>query len=141
RVPRLAPKTLAKAQALLAQAEQELNNNRYDTDLPRSLAQQANYEARHAIYLAERIRTLRESDTNDEDIILSSEEPLLQIGAAADKPARLDAGVEPFARELVDYIEQLREDAEQAIAGLGDSRMRIAELEEEIRALDEQLGG
>src|SRR5690606_28292831 len=37
RVPRYAPKTLARAQALLQQAEQELNNNRYDTDLPRSL--------------------------------------------------------------------------------------------------------
>src|SRR5690606_16965907 len=42
RVQRTAPITLAKAQALLEQAEMELNNNRYDTDLPRSLAQQAN---------------------------------------------------------------------------------------------------
>src|SRR5690606_9047453 len=122
-------------------AEQELNNNRYDTDLPRSLAQQANYEARHAIYLAERVRQLREGSATEEDIILSYEEPLVQIGAAADMPARLDEGIEPFTRELVAYVERLREEAAQAKLDLADSRARIAELEEEIRTLDEQLGG
>jgi hypothetical protein len=45
RVGRYAPITLGKAKQLLADAERELNENRYDTDLPRSLAQQANYEA------------------------------------------------------------------------------------------------
>ena len=59
RVPRLAPRTYEKAQSLLAEAERELSENRYDTDLPRSLAQQANYEARHAIYLAGLIDRLR----------------------------------------------------------------------------------
>ena len=62
RVPRYAPLTFARAQALLAEAEAELNANRYDTDVPRSLAQQANYEARHAIYLASSIRLIDEGD-------------------------------------------------------------------------------
>src|SRR5690606_1112900 len=57
------------------------------------------------------------------------------------KAPQLDGGVEPFARELVNHIEQLREEALQANVDLSDSRARIAELEEEIRALDEQLGG
>jgi hypothetical protein len=47
RVGRYAPITLGKAKQLLADAERELNENRYDTDLPRSLAKQANYEAKH----------------------------------------------------------------------------------------------
>ena len=141
RVPRLAPNTFAKAQALLAQAERELSENRYDTDLPRSLAQQANYEARHAIYLAKIIGTMRDEDRSLEDIILSYEEPLTQIGAAADKVAQLDKGVEPVAAELVTYIEGLRERAAQGESDLNDSRTRIGELEEEIRDLDERLGG
>ena len=62
RVPRLAPRTYEKARSLLAEAERELSENRYDTDLPRSLAQQANYEARHAIYLAALIDRLRGED-------------------------------------------------------------------------------
>jgi len=113
RVPRLAPTTFAKAQSLLAQAEMELNNNRYDTDLPRSLAQQANYEARHAISLAKVIGTMRDQDRSLEDVILSYEEPLVQIGAAADKVTQLDNGIEPVTKDL----------------------------EEEIRGLDERLGG
>lgn len=141
RVPRFAPTTYEKARALLAQAELELNENRYDTDLPRSLAQQANYEARHAIYLAGVISQLRERDRSLEDIILSYEAPLTQISAAADKVAQLDRGIEPVAAELVAYVEGLREQASQAQVDLADTRARVAELEEEIRDLDQRLGG
>jgi outer membrane protein OmpA-like peptidoglycan-associated protein len=141
RVPRLAPTTYAKAQQLLAQAEMELNNNRYDTDLPRSLAQQANYEARHAIALAKVITAMRDQDRSVEELILSYEDPLVQIGAAADKVTQLDNGIEPVTKELVSYVEALREHSAQSERDLSDSRTRVAELEEEIRGLDERLGG
>lgn len=141
RVPRVAPTTFAKAQSLLAQAEMELSNNRYDTDLPRSLAQQANYEARHAISLAKVIGTMRDQNRSLEDVIVSYEEPLVQIGAAADKVTQLDNGIEPVTKDLVLFIESLRERAAQSDLDLTDSRMRIADLEEEIRGLDERLGG
>jgi outer membrane protein OmpA-like peptidoglycan-associated protein len=141
RVPRYAPKTFARAQELLAQAETELNANRYDTDLPRSLAQQANYEARHAIYLAEQIISMDESELSPEDVILRYEEPLTQIAAAADKVAALDNGTDPVVAELVAYIEDLRENSQQAQLDFETSRTRIAELDEEIRNLDAQLGG
>jgi outer membrane protein OmpA-like peptidoglycan-associated protein len=141
RVPRFAPKTFARAQELLAEAERELSENRYDTDLPRSLAQQANYEARHAIHLAQRIISIRDANLTEEDIILAYEAPLTRVAAAADKVAALDNGTEPVAAELVAYIEDLRETAQQSQVDLENSRTRIAELEEDIRDLDEQLGG
>ncbi len=141
RVPRLAPRTYEKARSLLAEAERELNENRYDTDLPRSLAQQANYEARHAIYLAGLVGRLREEEQSLEDLILSYEQPLADISAAADKVAQLDKGVEPVVTELVAYIEGLREQADQAQQDLTDTRTRVGELEEEIRDLDQRLGG
>ena len=141
RVPRFAPKTYERARALLAQAEQELNENRYDTDLPRSLAQQANYEARHAIFLAERIRVLREEDWTEEDIILNYEQPITEIAAAAERVAQLDAGTEPVTQELVAYIEDVRQRELQLEIDLDESRRRIVGLEEEIRELDDQLGG
>jgi flagellar motor protein MotB len=141
RVPRYAPVTFARAQALLEQAETELNENRYDTDLPRSLAQQANYEARHAIFLARQIERVDDGELTTEDLILGYEAPLTQIAAAADKVAPLDAGTDPITSELILFIEELREDADQGNVDLADSRARIAELEDEIRELDEQLGG
>ena len=45
------------------EAEQELNSNRYDTDRPRNLAQQAKHNALHAIYVAGLKRRLRDDDT------------------------------------------------------------------------------
>ena len=141
RVPRYAPITFDRATALLAQAEQELNNNRYDTDLPRSLARQANYEARHAIFLSERVRLLRADDWTEEQIILAYEEPITQIAAAADRVAQLDAGTGPVTEELVAYIEDLRLRDHQQTIDLDESRLRNAGLEDEIRDLDERLGG
>lgn len=141
RVQRIAPVTLARAQSLLAQAEQELNENRYDTDRPRSLAQQANYEARHAIYLAEQISAMRDLDLTEEHLILTYEEPLTQIAAAADIVARLDAGTDSIVNEMVAFIEDLRDRLEQSELDIEDYRTRVFELEEEIRVLDEQLGG
>ncbi|MEE8237695.1 MAG: OmpA family protein [Gammaproteobacteria bacterium] len=141
RVPRYAPITFEKATALLAQAEQELNNNRYDTDLPRSLAQQANYEARHALFLSERVRLLRADDWTEEQIILFYEEPITQIAAAADQVAQLDAGTGPVTEGLVAYIEDLRQADNQQAIDLDESRLRIVGLEDEIRELDERLGG
>ena len=141
RADRYAPDTLRRAEELLEQAETELNENRYDTDLPRSLAQQANYEALHAKYLAEQIQKIDEEETTAEELILSYEEALIQIAAAADRVARLDQGAGDITTELIGFIEQLREQAEQTNLDLADSRIRIAELEDEIRELDEQLGG
>ena len=141
RVSRVAPKTLEHARSLLAQAEKALNENRYDTDLPRSLAQQANYEARHAIYLAKVINAMKEENRSIEDVIVSYEEPLVKVGAAADKVVQLDKGVAPVAEDLVSYIEKLREEASQSTIDLVDTRKRIGELQEEIRGLDAQLGG
>jgi OmpA-OmpF porin, OOP family len=141
RVQRYAPRTLDRARELLDQAERELNENRYDTDLPRSLAQQANREARHAIYLAERIRTMRDGNWQLEDVILAYEEPLVQIAAAADRTADFDRDVGAIAADLVAYIEDLRERERESMLDLEGSRARIAELEDEIRELDERLGG
>ncbi|MGD8324694.1 MAG: hypothetical protein PVF50_10025, partial [Gammaproteobacteria bacterium] len=141
RVDRYAPRTLARAQSLLADAERELGQNRYDTDYPRSLAQQANYEARHAIYLAELIVEMRDRDATEEDLILQYEEPLIQVAAAADIAARLDMGADPVVRQVTTYIEELQALSRMTGIDLDDARARIADLEEEIRALDDQLGG
>jgi len=140
-VRRYAPITLEKAAALLLQAEQELSNNRYDTDLPRSLARQANYEARHAIFLAERVRLLRDEDWTEEQIILAYEEPVTQIAAAADRVAQLDHGMEPVVEELVAYIEDMVLRDQQLTIDLAEGRQRNVGLEDEIRDLDQRLGG
>lgn len=141
RVDRYAPKTLEKARTLMIKAEKELTENRYDTDLPRGLAQQANYETKHAIYLAEYLKKVREQRLTNEEIVLEWETPLVQIAAAADKVGRLDQGYAPLMDELVRYIENMRSANQSLQQDVADRDRQIADLEDEIRDLDERLGG
>ncbi len=141
RVERYAPITLGRARQLLADAERELNENRYDTDLPRSLAQRANYEARHAIYLSEVVRKVRDRDLSVEELVLQWERPLAAVADAADIVPKMATGPAELQAELVAYVENMRAERQRLEQQTDESTMRLAEMEEEIRALDERLGG
>jgi OOP family OmpA-OmpF porin len=141
RVGRYAPITLGQAKQLLADAERELNENRYDTDLPRSLARQANYEAKHAIYLSEVVRKVRDRDLTAEQLVLQWEKPLRDVSGAADVVPDMEDGPDRLATELVAYIE-LKNNENQALGQENsENEIRLAEMEEEMTALDERLGG
>lgn len=141
RVERYAPVTLNKAKSLLAEAEKELNENRYDADRPRSLAKQANYEAKHAIYLSEVVRDVRDKDLTVEELVLQWEQPLQQVAGAADIVPDLKDGHGTLSSELVTFIENMRNQNQSLEQERDDNLVRLADMEEEIRALDERLGG
>ena len=141
RVGRHAPFTLNKAKQLLSDAERELEENRYDTDYPRSLAQQANYEAKHAIYLANVVLAVRNKDLSVEMLILQWEDPLRQIAGAADVLPAMSDGHDALEGELVTYVENARNEMQSLEQDVDASNLRLADMEDEIRALDERLGG
>ncbi len=141
RVGRYAPFTLNKAKQLLSDAERELEENRYDTDYPRSLAQQANYEAKHAFYLADVVLAVRNKDLSVEMLLLQWEEPLREIAGAADVLPAMSNGHDELAAELVSYVDNARNDMQSLEQDVDASNLRLADMEEEIRALDERLGG
>ncbi len=141
RVGRYAPITLDKAKQLLADAERELNENRYDTDLPRSLARQANYEAKHAIHLSEIVRQERDRNVTVEELILSWERALRSVAGAADISPDMATGPENLTAELVAYIDRLRQENQRLEQETAQDAIRLADLEEELRVLDERLGG
>ena len=142
RVGRYAPITLGKAKQLLQDADRELNENRYDTDLPRSLAQRANYEAKHAFYLSEVARkVIRDRDLTPEQLVLQWEKPLRDISGAADVIPAMEEGPDRLAMELVAYIDQLRTENQALGQEKAENEVRLADMEEELAALDERLGG
>jgi outer membrane protein OmpA-like peptidoglycan-associated protein len=141
RVGRYAPITLGKAKQLLADAERELNENRYDTDLPRSLARQANYEAKHAIYLSEIVRKVRDRDLTAEQLVLQWEKPMRDVAGAADVVPDMEDGPDRLATELVAYIESANHENQALSQENAENEMRLAEMAEEMAALDERLGG
>ena len=141
RVGRYAPITLGKAKQLLADAERELNENRYDTDLPRGLARQANYEAKHAIYLSEVVRKVRDKDLTPEQLVLQWEAALRKIAGVADIQPDMETGPEKLTAELATHFENLRNDKQELEQEMSENAIRMSDMEEEMSALDERLGG
>lgn len=141
RVGRYAPITLGQAKRLLANAERELNENRYDTDLPRNLARQANYEAKHAIYLSEVVRRVRDKDLTAEELVLEWEKSLRDVAGAADIQPDMENGPERLAAELVAHIEGASNQIQALSQEKAENETRLADMEEEMTALDERLGG
>ena len=141
RVGRYAPITLSRAKQLLANAERELNENRYDTDLPRSLAKQANYEAKHAIYLSEVVRKVRDKDLTAEQLILEWEKSFREVAGAADVQPDMEAGPDKLTADMVAFIDGARIENQALAQEKSENEMRLAELQEELAALDERLGG
>ena len=136
RVDRYAPKTLAKAEALLGQAENALSRDRYDTDEPRSLARQAKYEAKHAMYLARELKPVRDRDISLEDFALANEAPIVSIAGSLDIVAELDDGFDAPTKAIIGQVEELQ----KASYELSERRAQIFELEEELQRLESELG-
>lgn len=129
-----AVKTLEKATALVKEAEKELSENRYDTDLPRSLAHQAKYEASHAIYLTRFVKDFEESEMTLEELLLNYEAPLKKIASHFDIDAKFDQPNENVANEVVQKIVDLKTSYQTA-------SQDNADLASEIKILKEELGG
>ena len=126
---------------MLAEAEKELNENRYDTDRPRNLARQANYEAKHAIYLSEVVRDVRDKDLTVEQLVLHWEDSLNQVAGAADIVPAMAAGTAELTSELVAYVQDQNNEIQSLQQESESGILRLADMEEEIRALDQRLGG
>ncbi len=141
RVGRYAPITLGKAKQLLANAERELNENRYDTDLPRSLAKQANYEAKHALYLSEIVRQVRDKKLSSEQLVLNWEQPMRAIAGVADIVPDMQDGPDRLMAELAAYFEGQANELQALQQEKADNEVRLTDMAEELRALDQRLGG
>jgi len=129
-----APKTYQHAQDLLTQAEKALNENRYDTDLPRNLAREAKSEAKHALHITDIVRNMDSQGVTVEELILSSEKPLSDIGSAADIVPNFEDGYAQTTGEILGWITETQT-ANQTLM------QENQELESQNAALQEELGG
>jgi OmpA-OmpF porin, OOP family len=129
-----APVTLSLAKKLVNDCEKELNNNRYDMDLPRSLAKQAQYEISHAFFVDNLINDFDEKDETLENIILSAEAELGKVAAAIEVEKNFASGLSLVADNAVEKIEQMK----TANAKLNET---VLTLEQEVKLLKEELSG
>ena len=134
-----APKTLQKAKELTQQAEKELNENRYDTDVARGLAQLAKYEAKHAIFLSNTIKKMKGSDL--EDILLAAEKPIQKIATSMDVLAKFDEGYDKPTNQIIKYITAYQDSVSKLSQQNDDLNKQIKVQEARISELEDKLGG
>ena len=135
-----APKTLQLAQQLVEQAEKELNENRYDTDVARSLAQHANYEAKHAIYLSKTIKQMKDKKNSWEDLMLASEKPVRQIAEKSNLVASFDNGAGKTTDEIINYVTTCQDNIVALSQNLDRYQQENKMKEARITELEQQLG-
>ena len=108
-----APKTLEKAKKNLEDGQNALENERYDTDKPRMLAKNAEYEASHAIYLVNYIKKIDDQDKEIEDLILTGESYLTQIGDVTGIAVKFDEGSSVAAQKISANVVELKDNISQ----------------------------
>jgi outer membrane protein OmpA-like peptidoglycan-associated protein len=145
KVGKLAPRSLQAAKRYLAQADQEIQRNRYDVAQPRKLAAQARYEARHATYLAQLIERVLKEENDDqagvEGLVLSWEEPLKQIAAEMELSAQFDKGFQAPMQELNEHAGQQAVEVSRLKQEVADRDDQLAALNTQLQRLESRLGG
>ncbi len=145
KVADVAPQTLSNAERLLLQADQEISRNRYDLSVPESLTREAEYEARHATYLAQLIRdTLKKEKDGQhgmEALLLAYEAPLQQIAVEVNTTARFDGSAQTAMQSILASVQQRTQELTRAKADLDDRNAEITELRAQMQRLEDRLGG
>jgi OOP family OmpA-OmpF porin len=145
KVGKLAPRSLQAAKRYLAEAEQEIQRNRYDLAQPRKLAAQARYEARHATFLAQLIERVLKEEGDDqagvEALVLSWEEPLKKIAAEMELSAQFDNGMQATMQEINEHAGQQAQEVRRLKQELADRDDQLGTLNTQLQRLESRLGG
>ncbi len=141
KAPRYAPLSLNNARLLLESAETALNNDRYDTDKPRSLAADAKHNALHAIYVAKLEARIRARETTLEKVLLEWEASINRLGDALDTPVYFDYGEADAIDTLLTAMERVKLRESTLARQLEDRETELAALTAQTRKMQELLGG
>jgi outer membrane protein OmpA-like peptidoglycan-associated protein len=140
-------KTIETAHRLAIQVENLLKQNRYDTDEARQLAQEAKYEAAHAIYLHEYIEKIKKEELTWEDVILTNESQFKRIAASLDTVVRFDNGIDVAVAEIVKTM-KIREaqtvryaDSLRMMEGIVNQKnAEVANIKQQVDLMQARLG-
>ncbi len=136
-----APRSFARAEALVAQAESLLAEDRYDTDEPSALAREAKREAEHAAYLAGVVFSVEAEEQTFENVMLSAEDELRTIAETMDISASFETGLSETTAAVVSRTESYQDDIRRLQRNLNDREEEVDELGARVAELEEQLGG
>ena len=142
-----APRTLKHSQDLVAQVEALLTQKRYDTDEARQRAQEAKYEAAHAIYLHQTIRSMQNEDKTFEDAMLADEAQFQRVAGALGVQARFDNGYNTPVSECLSALKEKEKSIAagadklvQAAEAIRQKENEVANLRQQVELMEKRLG-
>ncbi|MCV9385975.1 OmpA family protein [Reichenbachiella ulvae] len=141
KVNKTAPKTIASSRELLKSAENELLENRYDTDNARHLAKEAEYKALLATNIARLEEAYDDKDYEVEDYLLMSYEPLATIGQSMNLNLRFDGVTDGPVTEITDRIRGYQSRISNLEASLFNYKMTNESLRSMLRVNRNILDG
>lgn len=127
------PRTAGAARSMLADAEKRLTSNRYDRNIAREKAEQAETQAQIAIYLSRLFAAMEQDPRKREEFILSVQDSLGRISEEIGVPVRFDQGFETALTTLRQAARSLRQEdlgfARNLAAKTRESSERAAEID------------
>ncbi|MBC8180798.1 OmpA family protein [candidate division KSB1 bacterium] len=139
KVHKYAPETIKRSQALLTEAESILTSNRSAKTEAKEKAELAEYEVKHAEYLAGKIKDLREDDLNWEKLILSNEEHFAKILTQLGFTPRFDEGFSGPIESSVNAILSLKKENQELVEEITKLDRQIEKLNDEKEEMNIKL--
>lgn len=138
-VQEYAPISLKRSQALLMEAEKILNSNRSAKTDAREKAEAASYEVKHAIYLANQIKSLKGNDGNWEKLMLKHENYLAKILTNLGFEPAFDEGFEKPVKSAAGAIQNLKKEIKQMSDEISSQDQMMASLQSDLNNLKAEL--
>jgi len=136
---KFAPQTYGKAQLLIQESEKILNTNRNAQATAREKAEQAEYEAQHAIYLSQLIQDTRKEDANWENLFLNSEKELAGVASLLNVELKFDKGLDNAIQSLKYAVTATLDDKNGLARNLEQTNEELKKQRAENRALASEL--
>jgi outer membrane protein OmpA-like peptidoglycan-associated protein len=134
-----APKSYQYSIDLLAQARSELTSNRYDTDRPRDLANQALHYAKHAAYVSRQADDIDDNDLMLEDLLMDWEAHIRRLALDLDIPVHFDAGPQRAIDAMSMAVQERQRRTNELISQLTASNNTNQILRDEITTLSAEM--
>jgi len=136
-----APITYANARKLLNEAESILNSNRRSESSAQAKAEQAEVEARHAIFLTREIRRLKKNDKEWENFLLDREGHVKEAAKAIGFDAQFDDGIDKPLKNIQEIGRILQSEKRDLLQEVTEKNQRIADMQRELQAYREKERG
>lgn len=135
------PITFANAQKLLNEAEAILNSNRRSETSAKEKAENAEIEAKHAIFLTRQIKRLRRNPQDWENFVLEREVLIEQIAKELGFKAQFDEGMDNPLKRILKITQNLQKEKKELMTEVDEKNAELQNLRAELQKYKEKEQG